>query len=62
MTWEGLCLLSHRSDFAEASKAVITNSGDEPTGCATRCQQAGYVVRSGFTSNLDQISFLLALS
>jgi len=30
MAWEGLCPLSHRSDFAETSKAGITNNGDGP--------------------------------
>src|SRR5258708_33660304 len=39
----------------------FTKSAHEPTGCATRLQQAGYVVRSGFTSDLAHIACLLEM-
>lgn len=32
-----------------------------PTGCATRLQQAGGIVRNGFTSNLGPIACLLTM-
>jgi hypothetical protein len=53
-----------RKDHREAYNAYhrsypackLQNSVTDPTGCATRLQQANSVVRNGFTSDLDYIA------
>ncbi len=39
----------------------MSQHGHQPTGCATRLQQADSVVRDGFMSNLGHIACLLPM-